>query len=75
MSSAELCYPVRWRIKMNFIDTPFGRIIVSEDVPKDTILLVPPVTHRIHENLATGERKEWLEWNPKAAGIITNVKL
>ena len=59
---------------MNFIDTPFGRIIVSEDAPKDTILLIPLVTHVVEKNAATGEIKEYLEFDPKAAGVITNVK-
>ena len=56
------------------MNTPFGRFIVSEDAPKDTIFFVPPITHVRHENKITGEVKEWMEWNSKAAGIITNIK-
>ena len=55
-------------------DTPFGRIIADESAPEDTIFFVPPITHVRHENKITGEVKEWLEWNPKAAGLITNIK-
>lgn len=54
--------------------TYFGTVVADENVPKDTIFLIPPVTWRRHENKMTGEVKEWLEWNPKAAGAITNVK-
>lgn len=53
---------------------PFGRIIADESVPKDTILLIPPVNLNRYLNYSTGEVKEYLEWNPKAAGIITDVK-
>ena len=59
---------------MEAIDTAFGRIISSEDVPKGSILLVPPMNLTRYENAATGEVNEVLEWNPKAAGIITNIK-
>lgn len=58
---------------MNFIDTPFGRIIANDSVPKDTILLIPPVKLTRYENKATGEVKEYLEFDPKAAGIITGI--
>ena len=59
---------------MKATDTPFGRIVVSDSVPKDTILLIPPVNLIRYLNYSTGEVKEVLEWNPKAAGVITNVK-
>ena len=59
---------------MKATDTPFGRIVVSDSVPKDTILLIPPIKFTRYKNAATGEVKEVLEWNPKAAGVITNVK-
>ena len=59
---------------MSFIDTQFGRIIADENVPKETILLIPSVSRVRYENLMTGEVKEVWEWNPKAAGVITNVR-
>jgi len=59
---------------MKVTDTPFGRFVVSEDAPKDTILLIPPVKFTRYENKMTGEVTEVAEWNPKAAGIITNIK-
>jgi hypothetical protein len=52
----------------------FGRIIADESVPNETIFLVPSVKCVRYENLMTGEVKEYLEFNPKAAGIITNVR-
>jgi hypothetical protein len=59
---------------MKVNDTPFGRIIADKSVPNETIYLIPSVSRTRYENLMTGEVKEVLEWNPKAAGIITNVK-
>jgi len=58
------------RKHMEAIDTAFGRIISSEDVPKGSILLVPPMTLTRYENYRTGEVKEYLEFAPKAAGVI-----
>jgi hypothetical protein len=49
------------------------KIIEDNSVPKETIFLIPSVSRVRYENLATGEVKEWLEWNPKAAGMITNI--
>lgn len=59
---------------MNFIDTPFGRIIANDSVPKDTIFLIPPLKITRYKNKSTGEVEEVMEFDPKAAGIITNVK-
>lgn len=59
---------------MKVTDTPFGRVIADESVPNETIFLVPSVKWVRYENLMTGEVKEVLEWNPKAAGVITNIK-
>lgn len=56
------------------IDTPFGRIIVSEGVPKGAMLLLPPVTLNRYLNYQAGEVKEYLKHDPAAAGIITNIK-
>lgn len=50
------------------------RIIISEAIPKGTIFLIPPINRLRYENKETGEVKEYLEFDPKAAGIITNVK-
>lgn len=59
---------------MKPIDSPFGKIIVSEGIPEGTIYLLPPVTLNRYLNLQTGEVKEYFSFNPAAAGIITNVK-
>lgn len=58
---------------MKTTDTPFGRIIVSEDVPKGTILLLPPITITHYLNYQTVEVKCYLKHDPAAAGIITNI--
>jgi hypothetical protein len=50
------------------------KIIASVQVPKGTILFVPAVTLQRVLNYQTGDIKEWLEFNPKAAGTITNIK-
>jgi len=60
---------------MKSVDTPFGEIIACEGVPEGTILLVPPLTLNRYLNVTTGEVKEYLNFDPKAAGIITNIKL
>lgn len=57
------------------MDTDFGKLIVSDLVPSGTILLVPPVTLERYINRHTGEVKEYLKYDAKAAGVITNVKL
>jgi len=54
---------------MNF---PF-KVIASEYVVPGTVLFVPEVTRVVYENIVTGEKKEVMEFNPKAAGIITNI--
>jgi hypothetical protein len=59
---------------MKVIDTPFGRIIADENAPKETIMLIPSVSRVRYENKMTGEVTEVAEWNPKAAGVITNVR-
>jgi hypothetical protein len=58
---------------MKATDTPFGRMIISEDVPKGTILLVPPVTLNHYFNATTGEVKEYFKFDPKVTGIITGI--
>ena len=56
------------------LKTSFGRIIASDIVPKDTILLLPHVTLEEHLNVATGEVKQYFSYDPKTGGIISNVK-
>jgi len=58
---------------MKTINTVFGNIVESTDVPEGIIFLIPPVKFTRYENIMTGEVKEVMEWNPKAAGIITNI--
>lgn len=70
MSNARVSYG----LPSHSVNPILGRIIVSESAPKDTILLIPPVKFTRYENYATGEVNEWLEFDPKAAGIITDVK-
>jgi hypothetical protein len=55
------------------IDTPFGRLVESDSVPEGTLLLVPLVTLTRYLNYQTGEVKEYLNFDPKAAGVITNI--
>jgi len=50
------------------------QIVVSYSIPEGTILLIPPVKLTRYENKVTGEVKEFLEFDPKAAGVITNFK-
>lgn len=59
---------------MNLVDSPFGKIIVSEGISEGTIYLLPPVTLNRYLNLQTGEVKEYFNFDPAAAGMITNVK-
>lgn len=40
----------------------------------NTIFLIPPITRVLYTNKSTGEAKESLEFDPKAAGVIKNVK-
>jgi len=54
------------------MDFPF-RVIASEDVVPGTVLFVPEVTRMVYENIITGEKKEVMEFNPKAAGLIMNI--
>jgi hypothetical protein len=56
------------------IDPPFGNAIVSDSCPEGTILSLPRITLTHHFNVTTGEMTDVYEWNPKEAGIITNVK-
>lgn len=58
---------------METIRLPFGNIVVSDQVPKGTIYIVPPVTRVHYENLTTGEVKEYFEFDPKGCAVITNV--
>jgi len=58
---------------METIKLPFGNIVISESIPKDTIYLVPPVQHVRYENVATGEVKEYLEFNAKQGAVIVNI--
>lgn len=52
----------------------FANVLVSDYVPEGTILLLPPITLTYYLNKQTGEVKEYLNFNPKAAGFITNVE-
>jgi len=54
------------------MDFPF-RVIFSEDVVPGTMLFIPEVSLVVYENIITGEKKEVMEFNPRAAGIITNI--
>ena len=54
------------------MDFPF-KVIVSDNVSPGAVLFVPEVTRVVYENIVTGEKKEVMEFNPKAAGIITNI--
>lgn len=49
------------------------KIISHESVPKGTIFLVPEVTFERYLNISTGDIKEYFKYDPKAAGIITNI--
>lgn len=49
------------------------KIVVSESCPKDTIYLIPPVIRTRYILAATGEIKEYLEWDKKQGAVIVNV--
>lgn len=53
--------------------TPFGTIVVSDQVPEGTIYLVPPVTLIRYSNLTTGEVKEYFEWDIKRGAVVVNI--
>ena len=49
------------------------KIILDENCPRGTVMLVSKVEHVIYENLLTGKVEEYLEWNAKESGIIFNI--
>lgn len=55
------------------LEALFQNVIIREDCPKDTILLVPPVTLEEHINVSTGEIKQYFMFDEKAGGVITNI--
>jgi hypothetical protein len=59
---------------MDDLETIFASIQSCNSCPEGTIYLIPPVKWVRYKNEATGEIQERLEFNPKAAGMITNIK-
>ena len=48
--------------------------IFNENVPKHTILLVPPVTLIEDLNVFTDEVKQYFSYDEKSSRVITNIK-
>lgn len=59
---------------MTTADTALGNIVACEGIPEGTIYILPRVTLIRYMNYQTGEVREHFNFNPKEAGVITNVK-